>query len=254
MFIPPFIHLPVYRDICARLNDGLKAGGIVLLIGEEGTSKTRLLKQFALTELTAIDIDQLAGVQLSRPKKIDTGRNGSTVTLDLYTKLLRDLRLLFTVPQSEERALLRDRLQDDPKRQSFADDRFKDLFYLVCDGMRKMRGLVIDNSQHIDDITLEQVIELWETLDKRFGIIICVQQQVNEDVTRRAQLTLGSVPRAAKSCLDIIELPRMNMAEFSENVFDTWLKGMNAELSSKLQAKRDRAEFKAKAWLVTKGD
>jgi len=228
---------------------------------------SRLLKQLALAKLTAMDIDQLAGVRLSYPKRIDTGRFGSMVTLDLFSKLLRDLRLLFTVPRSEERDLLRDRLQDDPKRSAFVDDRFYDLFYLVADAMAKMRGLAIDNAQHVDDITLERVMELWEILEYRFGILLCAQQQPNETVKERVQRMLGTIPvakrgasesekrgtlRAAKSCLDVIELPRIDDTVFYNSVFDPWLKAMNAELSPKLAS--SRPEFIAKACLLTAGD
>jgi hypothetical protein len=125
--------------------------------------------------------------------------------------------------------------------------------------MAKTRGLVIDNAQHIDDITLERVMELWEMLDYRFGILLCTQQQPNETVKERAQRMLGTIApekrgtsRAAKSCLDIIELPRVDDTTFFSSVFDPWLKGMNAELSPKLAA--SRPEFIAKACLLTAGD
>ncbi len=138
-----------------------------------------------------------------------------------------------------------------PKRAAFADDSFYDLFNQVADVMSKMRGLAIDNARHIDDIILERVMELWEMLEYSFGILLCAQQQPNETVKERAKRMLGT-SRAAKSCLDIIELPRMDDTVFFNHVFDAWLEAINAELSPKLV--ESRPQVIAKACLVTAGD
>jgi hypothetical protein len=45
------------------------------------------------------------------------------------------------------------------------------------------------------------------------------------------ELGVAGTSRAAKSCLDVIELPYMELALFHEHVFEAWLTVMNAELS-----------------------
>jgi hypothetical protein len=217
-------------SIFADLNDAFVYGTMVPFVGAYSTGKTRILRQLMQQQLTGVDIDQIITVHLRKPKKLDTNRNASTVTLDLFTQMLYDMRLIHDKPLSQERPLF----LDDPKRlpTSYADERFYDLFERTKVGIPKRRGLIIDNAQHLDDITLSRLDELWESLDRHIGIIMCIQMETNDTAAACIQRKLRSHPSLRDSCSHFVEITTPSMTEFGERVIPKFLNALNAEFSA----------------------
>ncbi|MBX0326576.1 ATP-binding protein [Oscillochloris sp. ZM17-4] len=254
MLTLPFIRLSLYTSLFAQLNHALQVGRFTVMAGGGGTGKSRLLRQFVLTELTSAEFDQVAGVRLSRPKKPDTGRFTSTVTLDLFTKLLTDLRLLFAVPRSEERDLLRDKLQQDPHRRRYSDDRWHDLSFSVADAMKKVRCFIIDDAQYIDEITLWRIVELWETCNRQFAVVLCGSQATNVSIEEFTQRLIGTVTPVQNSVTDMLSVPTMSISAFRNELLDHWLNGLDAKRAKGLAEGKGKATFDTDAWLATTGN
>lgn len=173
-----FIQYGKLEETLAQLNRGVRSGGIVTLVGFEGVGKTRCLQHLLLHQQDIFTSDQLALVQMMRPKNSGFGKNRLTspASLVLFSRLWHVIQKMSRLTYKEWLDSL-----DQKPAHLYTDPQFLALHANVAEAIdqRHIGVVVIDNAELLDDVAFAHVIQLWEDCDQQFTIILTARMQPN---------------------------------------------------------------------------
>jgi hypothetical protein len=218
--------------ILQRLNRGIRSGGIITLTGLSGVGKSRMLRELALEEPRIVDSDQIALVQMARPshRRFGKDRIATPPTMVFFSRLWYIIQKISRLSYKEWLETL-----DQKPARHYNDGDFLGLHANIVEAIEQRHiALVLgDNIEHIDGVTFDWLIDLWQECQQQFAIVLCAEMKPNATPVEPFADLWGHVSEEAREYLiDELVLDRMDKATFVDVVLPALLDDLDADYGS----------------------
>jgi hypothetical protein len=215
-----------------RINRGIRSGGIITLTGAGGVGKSRMLEQYVLEASRTVGSDQIVLVQMARPNRKFFGKDRIVTppAMAFFSRLWYVIQKMSRLTYQEWLETLDQR----PARHYTGGD-FLGLHANIAEAISQLHiALVIgDNIEHIDGVTFDWLIQLWQDCQQQFAIVLWAELKPNAALDEPFKDLWSHISKDMHEYrVDELMLDHMSRESFVEVVLPELLNDLNADFDS----------------------